>query len=44
MELPNTTVRCSVTGKHANGGSAYGLEIPVTYTLRGQDMKQNCLK
>lgn len=34
LELPNTTVRCSISGKCVNRGAGYALEIPVTYTLQ----------
>ena len=35
LQLPNSTVHCSVTGKCVNRAAGYGLEIPVTYTLCG---------
>lgn len=44
LQLPYTTVRCSVTRKRENRGGGYELEIPVTYKHRGplRDIKKKC--
>ena len=35
LSLPNCTISCEVTGKRANRGGGYDLEIPVKYTFLG---------
>ena len=35
LQLPESTILCTVTGKKVNRGAGLGLEIPVTYQARG---------
>ena len=35
LSLPNHTIRVLITGERINGGTGYGLEIPVEYVFNG---------
>ena len=37
MKIPNCNIGCKVTGKRANRGAGYGLEIPVQYRFIGAE-------
>ena len=40
MKIPNCNIGCKVTGKRANRGVGYGLEIPVQYRFIGAEKNE----
>ena len=42
--LPDCSIGVEVTGKRVNGGTGYGLEIPVCYRITGPEKAKSWIK